>query len=318
MGFSPTLLAGRVGIVTGAGSPRGIGRSLVRALADAGALAVYATDLTLDNIPSLRHEVREAGSACEVLGAVLDVTSEEQTIGLVKRVVAEHGRLDFFFANAGAPSLRSLQDTDAAHYDQFVSLHQRAFFLAIRYAGQGMSAVSPEKPRPGGSIIATGSIAGYSGSIADFTYSSTKAAVSSMVQSASVQLSASNVRVNAIAPGYTKTSVFSLGQERLPEAVEAEVTRYQRAFGPRDDVGAYYHHRLLEPEEVANLGLFLASDLSSAVSGQSIVADAGFMAAAFREAMTGPVKPMTPFGFVQTGMESLEKDAGSEVGRAGG
>lgn len=188
MGFSPTLLAGRVGIVTGAGSPRGIGRSLVRALADAGALAVYATDLTLDNIPSLRHEVREAGSACEVLGAVLDVTSEEQTIGLVKRVVAEHGRFDFFFANAGAPSLRfvgvshcvstmlmsvpprSLQDTDAAHYDQFVSLHQRAFFLAIRYAGQGMSAVSPEKPRPGGSIIATGSIAGYSGSIADFTY----------------------------------------------------------------------------------------------------------------------------------------------------
>lgn len=139
-----------------------------------------------------------------------------------------------------------------------------------------------------------------------------------MVQSASVQLSASNVRVNAIAPGYTKTSVFSLGQERLPEAVEAEVTRYQRAFGPRDDVGAYYHHRLLEPEEVANLGLFLASDLSSAVSGQSIVADAGFMAAAFREAMTGPVKPMTPFGFVQTGMGSLEKDAGSEVGRAGG
>lgn len=101
MAFASTLLAGRVGIVTGAGSPHGIGRSLVLSLAAAGARAVYATDLTLANIPSLQTEVAESGSACQVHGELLDVTSEKQTIRVVKKAIAQYGRLDFFFANAG-------------------------------------------------------------------------------------------------------------------------------------------------------------------------------------------------------------------------
>lgn len=101
MSFSPALLEGKVGLVTGAGSPYGIGRSLVTALASAGARAVYATDLTLVNIPSLKKEVDESGATCTVHGAVLDVTSEEQTIKVIKDILEEYGRFDFFFANAG-------------------------------------------------------------------------------------------------------------------------------------------------------------------------------------------------------------------------
>lgn len=101
MAFSSGLLAGKVGIVTGAGSPHGIGRSLVLSLAAAGARAVFATDLTLANIPSLQKAVKDSGSQCEILGEILDVTSEEQTISVLKKIIADYGRLDFYFANAG-------------------------------------------------------------------------------------------------------------------------------------------------------------------------------------------------------------------------
>lgn len=100
-GFSSNLLAGKVGLVTGAGSPYGIGRSLVLGLAAAGARAVYATDLTLAHIPSLQEEVAQSGSQCRVHGVVLDVTDEAQTIEVLKGVIAEYGQLDFYFANAG-------------------------------------------------------------------------------------------------------------------------------------------------------------------------------------------------------------------------
>lgn len=101
MAYSSTLLTNKVGIVTGAGSPFGIGRSLVMSLALAGAKAVYATDLTLVNIPSLQQEVKDAGSSCQVHGAILDVTSEDQTVSVLKEIIATYGRLDFYFANAG-------------------------------------------------------------------------------------------------------------------------------------------------------------------------------------------------------------------------
>jgi NAD(P)-dependent dehydrogenase (short-subunit alcohol dehydrogenase family) len=108
-GFSPKLLAGKVGIVTGAGSPHGIGRSLVLSLALAGAAAVYATDLTVANIPSLQEEAKNAGSTCRIHGAILDVTSEEQTITVLKDIIATYGRLDFYFANAGFGSYKSVE-----------------------------------------------------------------------------------------------------------------------------------------------------------------------------------------------------------------
>lgn len=106
MSFSTKLLEGKVGIVTGAGSPYGIGRSLVLSLALAGAKAVYATGLTLDNIPTLIMEVEQSKSKCQVHGEILDVTSEEQTIHVLKKIISTYWRMDFFFANAGIGGYR--------------------------------------------------------------------------------------------------------------------------------------------------------------------------------------------------------------------
>lgn len=188
MSFSTKLLNGKVGIVTGAGSPHGIGRSLVIALAMAGAKAVYATDLNLNNITTLIKEIEHSGSKCQIHGGILDVTSEEQTIHILKKIISTYGRLDFFFANAGiggyrsagtrlsdrlipiSNSRRSLHDTDAAYYDKVTSVSQRSAFLAIRYGGQAMSVISTDKTCPGGSIIATSSMACVAGAVSDISY----------------------------------------------------------------------------------------------------------------------------------------------------
>ncbi len=94
-------LKSQVGIVTGAGSSYGIGRSMVMALAQAGAKAVYACDLNLGEIASLQEAVKSLGTGCIVEGRLLDVASEEQTLAILREILKAHGRFDFFFANAG-------------------------------------------------------------------------------------------------------------------------------------------------------------------------------------------------------------------------
>lgn len=99
-------LKGQVGMVTGAGTPYGIGRELVLALAAAGAKAIYACDLNMGNIPSLQKAVKDSGSSCQVEGRLLNVVSEEATIEILKEAIKTHGRFDFYFANAGFANYR--------------------------------------------------------------------------------------------------------------------------------------------------------------------------------------------------------------------
>lgn len=99
-------LEGQVGIVTGAGTPFGIGRSLVLSLAAAGAKAVFACDLNISAVPSLQQAVKETGSSCVVEGRLLDVSSEEGTLKVLKEALKTYDRFDFFFANAGFANYR--------------------------------------------------------------------------------------------------------------------------------------------------------------------------------------------------------------------
>lgn len=104
--FEKGLMEGKVGLVTGAGTPMGIGRSLVLKLVKAGAQAVYACDLNMKSIPALQEEVRNAGYKTLVEGRVLDVSNEEQTLAVIKEITKRHGRFDFYFANAGFANYR--------------------------------------------------------------------------------------------------------------------------------------------------------------------------------------------------------------------
>jgi NAD(P)-dependent dehydrogenase (short-subunit alcohol dehydrogenase family) len=123
------------------------------------------------------------------------------------------------------------------------------------------------------------------------------------VESGSVQLSSSNIRVNGMAPGFTRTSILTSSQiaekgseYSLQESTEQIQNNHERFFKQAGllDKPEYYYNRLQEAEELANLGVFLASDLAVAINGQIILADSGFTVAATKEGCTGPIPPVKP------------------------
>ncbi|GJC80611.1 3-alpha-(or 20-beta)-hydroxysteroid dehydrogenase [Colletotrichum liriopes] len=171
---------------------------------------------------------------------------------------------------------------------------QRSFFLALKYGSQAMSTTSNDKNSARGSIVVTGSMAGVSGAVSDISY------LAGMIKSASVQLSASNIRVNAISPGFVRTSIAATsGSTVSGNAFDEKLTKdmaenvFESIMG-NGGVETYYHDRIPEPVEIANLGVFLASDLAASVNAQNIVADSGKTAAAFGESIIQPIKPMKP------------------------
>lgn len=124
--------------------------------------------------------------------------------------------------------------------------------------------------------------------------------------SGSVQLAASNIRVNGIAPGFTKTSILTSstsaekgGQYNIDADAKKIADTHEGFFEAAGLRAApqYYYNRLQDAEELANLAVFLASDLAVSVNGQTILADSGKTAAATGEGCTGPVPPMQPLEF---------------------
>lgn len=124
-----------------------------------------------------------------------------------------------------------------------------------------------------------------------------------MIKSASVQLSSTHVRVNSIAPGLIRTSIAATSQFTVEGKVfdnklgkDSAVKIFEQSMGSlQPKKSPYYYNRIPEPKEIANIGVFLASDLSASVNAQNIVADSGKTAAALGETMIGPVPPMKPF-----------------------
>lgn len=184
-----------------------------------------------------------------------------------------------------------------------------------------MSVTSTEKTQPGGSIVATSSMAGVAGSVSDISYcrcrplenssyssptddpvATAKAATSAMVKYGSVQLSATNVRVNAMAPGFVRTSITATTRNVLAGSADtARLSKEEAMKAFQSDMGnfvegsKYYYQRVAEPEEIANIGVFLASHLSASINGQNILADSGRTVAALGESVIGPISPMSPF-----------------------
>lgn len=123
-----------------------------------------------------------------------------------------------------------------------------------------------------------------------------------MISSASVQLSSSNIRVNGVAPGFTKSGILSnsqkaeQGEYKTIEDAEQLQKNHMWFFERAGLLKApeYYYNRLQDPDELANVQLFLTSNLSSCINGQMILCDSGKTAAATGEACTGPIPPIKP------------------------
>jgi len=190
-----------------------------------------------------------------VRGDVSDLTD----LDAIYAQIAQRGRgLDVVFANAGGGSFATLEDLDAAHFDQTFAINVRGTVFTVQKALPLLN--------KGASVILSGSTAATSGTPAFGVYAATKAAIRSFGRTWAVELAGRNVRVNVIVPGPTETTGLRGLAGDDPTKADGLIAQLGSAVPMR---------RVAHPDEIANAVLFLASDQSSFVTGSELFADGG-------------------------------------------
>jgi NAD(P)-dependent dehydrogenase (short-subunit alcohol dehydrogenase family) len=247
-------LSGRVAIVTGAAT--GIGRAAAMGLADAGAKVVIG-DWNVTEAEKTAADIRKAGG--EAAFVKTDVSKDADVKALVDAAVAQYGRLDIAFNNAGvAPKdMVPIASVTDAEYDRIMNVNVRGVFHGIRHQVPAMAKTG------GGSIINTASIAGINGSPGTGAYTLSKHAIIGLTRQAAVDHAKDGIRVNAIAPGVVITPM-----------VEAVLTgEAQEAFKA---IGV--QHRFGDPRELVSAVLMFASPSAGYTTGATLVIDGGHTA----------------------------------------
>ena len=247
-------LRGKRTIVTGAGS--GIGRASAKLFAAEGA-AVLAVDRVQSAVDATVADIVAAGGTAIAVAA--DAGDEADVIAFVARAVAAFGGLDAIYANAGiSGGLVPLFEQTVEHWQEVLRVNLIGPFLAIKHAAPHMIR------QRAGSIVATASVAGLRANAGGNPYAASKAGVISLVQTAASSLSGTGVRVNAICPGLIESGmtrpIFERARERGTQGKIGQLNPLQRHG---------------EPEEIAAMALFLASDDASYVNGQAFAVDGG-------------------------------------------
>ena len=247
-------LAGKVAIITGAGS--GIGRASALLFASEGAKLVIGDKA--DSVHETAKMVTEAGGI--VTAMQMDAGVEGDVAKMVATAVSSYGGIDVAFANAGiSGGMEGVFETTPEHMAEVLRVNLIGPMLMVKHAGKRMW----DHGR-GGSIILTASVAGIRSGAGGPSYSASKAGVINLAQTSAQQLSDTGVRVNAICPGLTETGMTK------------PTFDYARDKGVEEKIGRLNPlRRAAQPIELANVALFLASDQSSYVNGQAIAVDGG-------------------------------------------
>jgi NAD(P)-dependent dehydrogenase (short-subunit alcohol dehydrogenase family) len=255
-------LDGKVAIVTGGAS--GIGAATVRRFIEEGARVLIA-DLQGEVAADL---ARSLGP--DAMPFPCNVVHESEIAAAVAAAVDRWGRLDILFNNAGFGGITGpIEETSVEEYEMTMNVLLRSVFLGTKHAAPVM------KRQASGSIINTASVCAFEAGIGTQLYSVAKAGVVMMTKTAALELAEFGVRVNAVCPGYIATPLAAgrpLG-ENTPERVQVGLDRLREASRDNQPIG-----RSGEPEDIANMALFLASDDSEWVTGQAMVVDGGLLA----------------------------------------
>jgi NAD(P)-dependent dehydrogenase (short-subunit alcohol dehydrogenase family) len=260
-------LTGKVAIITGGAS--GMGKASALLFAEHGARVVIA-DLNV-----------AGGEAVAV-----EASRTHNVRALIERALAEFGRLDVMFNNAGiGGAVGPLERITVEDWDRTQAVCLRGVFLGMKYA------VAPMRASGGGSIISTASIAGIQGYPNLHAYSAAKAGVVNLTRSAALEFAADRIRVNCIAPGGISTPiVYGLAENR--ETVESMLEKAQP------------YPRSGQPLDIANAALFLASEAAQFITGHTLVVDGGAIAGPLSLApKPGENRPPPPRSFAGPSFE---------------
>jgi len=243
------LLEGKTALITGAA--RGIGKAIALNFAQEGANIAF-TDLAIDD-NAKATEVEIAAYGVKVMGFASNAANFEDTHQVVEAIHKEFGRIDILVNNAGITRDGLMMRMTEQQWDMVINVNLKSAFNFIH-------AVTPiMMKQKGGSIINMSSVVGVSGNAGQANYSASKAGMIGLAKSIAAEMGSRGIRANAVAPGFIITEMTG----QLPEEVRASWAEKI----PLKRGGT--------PEDVANVCVFLGSDLSSYVSGQVIHCDGG-------------------------------------------
>jgi NAD(P)-dependent dehydrogenase (short-subunit alcohol dehydrogenase family) len=248
---------GKVALITGGGN--GIGRAAAVAFARHGA-KVVVVDRDAAGAEATAGIIRQNGG--EALAVTADVTKSSEVQAYVKAAIDKFGRIDCFFNNAGIEGkVTATAQYDEAVFDQVIAVNVKGVFLGLRH-------VLPEMIRQGsGAVVNTASVAGLVATPGMPAYVASKHAVIGLTKTTAGEVARQGIRVNAVCPGPVDTRMIHALEEQLAPGDPASVNaRYQAAIPSG---------RYTTVDEIANMVLFLCSDLAANTTGGQFVVDGG-------------------------------------------
>ena len=256
-------LKGKVCIVTGAA--RGIGEGIGLRLAAEGAMVVFA-DLDASGAEAAAEKARKAGA--KAIGVSVDVAERDQVKKMVERTVAEFGRIDILFNNAGVNHQQRFLETTEDNWNRIMKINALSVLICTQEVAKQMI-----EQGDGGKIINTASLAGRQGYPDIAPYCASKFAVIALTQSAARALAPHKILVNGFSPGVVHTPLWDqLDRECIEMGVTEKPGEAMEGFAAGALVG-----RVSTPDDIAGLASFLASSDSDYITGQVIGIDGGML-----------------------------------------
>ena len=243
------MLTGKVALVTGAS--KGIGRGIAMKLAQHGAIVAFTYLSSVEKGKALEKELEHMGTQAK--GYQSDASDFKASEDLIQAIVSDYGKLDVVVNNAGITKDNLLMRMTEENFNEVIRTNLNSVFNITKACQR------PMLKQRSGSIINISSVVGVKGNAGQANYAASKAGIIGFTKSIALELGSRSIRCNAIAPGFIETE--------MTEVLPAETVKQWREAIPLKRGGT--------PEDVANAVLFLASDLSSYVTGQVLHVDGG-------------------------------------------
>ncbi len=245
------LLEGKVAIITGAS--RGIGKAIAQSFVNQGAIVCFTYRSSDEKAREFEAELTAQGGVAQ--GFKSDAGDFEAAQKLVDEVIEAHGSIDILVNNAGITRDNLLMRMNEEQWDEIMAVNLKSVFNLTK------AVLRPMLKARGGSIINMSSVVGVKGNAGQANYAASKAGILGFTKSVALELGSRNIRCNAIAPGFIETE--------MTDALDEKTVQEWRDAIPLKRGGT--------PEDVANLTLFLASDMSNYITGQTINVDGGML-----------------------------------------